>query len=147
MSNLLRHAALAARRLLTFAGPALLVGFLAIPYTFAVPPPPYPKGQVGALERSIDFKLARITNDLSTASRVLQQQGRNSVAYRRSFQRLRIDFNNLVPRKDTQLQILLRRFGSRHQAQMFYTAATQREFDLTALLRKFLFTTPFQPGR
>src|SRR3954467_12144883 len=62
-TNVLRRAAPVARKVLNFAAPALVIGVLAVSQAHGRLPF-YPKGVIGALERSIEAKLDRITADL-----------------------------------------------------------------------------------
>lgn len=142
MTSVRSRAARVARKAMTFAAPALVVGLLAVPQAYAIR---YPKGPAGGLERSIDLKLSTITRDLQRSQQLFDTQGRGSRAYLNSWRILQRDFNRLIPLKDRQLQLLISRFGRSNQVQMFFAAATQRENDNVINLRKFLFATPYRP--
>jgi len=147
-SNDLRPAARVARKLLNFAAPALVVGVLAVSQAHGRLPF-YPKGVIGALERSIEAKLDRITADLVRQVQLsrLPRTSRNLAQLRVNTARLQRDLAILVPRKDAQL-VLLQRLAPRrpNQVTQYIQAATLREFQLVQALRKALGISPSQTG-
>ena len=145
--NVLRRAAPAARKLSNFVAPALVVGVLAVSQAHGRLPF-YPSGVIGALERSIEAKLDRITADLVRQVQLsrLPRTPRNLALLRANTNRLRVDFNILVPRKDAQLTRLSFLAPRKpNQVNMYIQAATLREFQLVQALRRALNITPFRP--
>jgi len=145
-TNVLRGAAPVARKLLNFAAPALVVGVLAVSQAYGRLPF-YPKGVIGALERSIEAKLDTITADLVRQVQLsrLPRTARNLAQLRVNTARLQRDLQILVPRKDAQLTRLSFLAPRKpNQVSQYIQAATLREIQLVQALRRALNITPFR---